>query len=166
VRSIRIILDAIYSTVHARTPSAEYGGDGDGDSVEEDSIHALETLRMLSERLAHIRTLEASLITKLVASEDEGEPTRLPVHRDQEVFVRPGTKWKGKLASRSSGNGKASVSSGDSSRPSSPHRLLSDDEVSSALHAARLDTLSLWHHTSTKEILRRKKIRLEESPGL
>jgi hypothetical protein len=165
VRSIRIILDAIFSVDNARAARIDSGGEDDGDSDEEHSLETIDDVCMLAERLAHLRTLESALISKLVPSEEGGEPTRLPTHGDRdEVFVRPGTKWKGKFALRPSG--KSASTSFDSSRPSSPGYSLSEDDIATALHAARLDMLSLWHHTSTKEVLRRKKIRPEESPGL
>jgi hypothetical protein len=113
---------------------------GDDSGSEEEAMGPLDGVRALAARLESVRAVESALIARLVPR-DEEEPTRL---RAEEVFVRTGSAWKG-----------------HSGAPD-----LSDDDVSARIHAARLDMLALWNHSSTREILRRRKIRLEESPGL
>ncbi|PFH46789.1 hypothetical protein AMATHDRAFT_77514 [Amanita thiersii Skay4041] len=91
--------------------------------------------------------------------------------RDQEVSVRSGNGWKSVLA-RATLNGSRLSSSGESN--SGPERrsnsiglaaLDSPDEAQECLHACRYDMMQLWHDEDVREILRRKKIRLEEGSG-
>jgi guanine nucleotide-binding protein subunit alpha len=40
------------------------------------------------------------------------------------------------------------------------------DEVTKILHACHQDLLDLWRDPAVREILRKKKVKLEEGPGL
>ena len=92
--------------------------------------------------------------------------------RDQEIFVRANHEWKGALA-RARGYG-SSPSNSDHGEGPSKRRAASlgeigtetPDEAQRVLHACSDDIFQLWHDENVREILRRKKIRLEESPGL
>jgi hypothetical protein len=165
VRSIRTILDAVDHTLRHRAARVDSGDDSDSDMG--DSLGSLNDIQAIAGRLAPVRIIEASLITKLVPR-DEDEPTRLTA---EEVFVRPGAGWKGHISASKINKGKAPSMRSMSTRPGSPGSSTvvggqSDEDIVMGLHACRLDMLALWNHSSTKEILRRKKIRLEESPGL
>jgi guanine nucleotide-binding protein alpha-1 subunit len=124
IRSIRIIMDAVVSALHERAVRIDSGDESDSDM--ENSLGPLDDVRSVAARLAPIRTMEATLISKLVPRGEE-EPTRLTA---EEVFVRPDASWKGRI------------------------------------HACRLDMIAIWNHSSTREILRRRGLRLEDSPGL
>ena len=125
-------------------------------------------------RLLPLRQIEALLIEKLVPPNEE-EATHLG-HKGksnsssissgsdrsfqaQEVFVRGATSWKGVLAkgvSRFHGRPTSAGTTGLGNR----------DEPQEVLHACRKDIKTLWSDPFVREILRRRKIRLEEFPGL
>ncbi|KAJ7484350.1 guanine nucleotide binding protein, alpha subunit [Mycena latifolia] len=114
---------------------------------------AYEALRL---RLLPLRHVEALLIARLVPAH-ESEPTHLGVDpaalgasaRDregrEEIFVRPGNRWKG-------------LGRGKSPEPRA-------DEPQEALHACAPAMIALWGDPAVREVLRRRKIRLEEGPG-
>jgi hypothetical protein len=158
VRSIRTILDAVVGALHARAARVDSGDESDGS----EDLGPLDDVRALAARLAPVRTVEAALIAQLVPR-DEDEPTRL---RADEVFVRSGTSWKGQLAASRSWKGKAASRPGSPGGASSTLAAPADEELTATIHACRLDMLALWNHSSTREILRRRRIRLDESPGL
>jgi len=135
----------------------------------------LDALQM---RLLPIRHIEALLIAKLVPPNEEE-----PVHvgkgvdkgseigsswRSQEVFVRPGMSWKGALArdARTSGevNGHANGTMIAGRREVGGFET--PDEPQEVLHACRRDMIQLWNDPGVRSILKLKKIRLEEFPGL
>ncbi|KAE9391741.1 G-alpha-domain-containing protein [Gymnopus androsaceus JB14] len=144
---------------------------------------ALDALKM---RLLPLRHIEALLIAKLVPpNEDEAtqlgglsdspnSPSRTS-YKSQEIFVRPGPAWKGGLArarvhypsstgGHDSSEEDASISTG---RPNSAGNtgLETSDEPQAVLNACREDIVQLWSDRGVKELLHRRKIRLEEFPG-
>ncbi|KAG6909932.1 hypothetical protein DXG01_014454, partial [Tephrocybe rancida] len=165
--------------------------DSDASDTESPSYPSSSTtlspspLDPLKTRLQPLRHIEALLIAKLVPP-NEDEATHLPSaaipssstqpphaqqqsFRTQEIFVRPGAGWKGALS-------RARVTSS----PSAPaHRLLNaerptsagntgletPDEPQEVLHQCRRDMMALWGDPVVREILVRKKVRLEELPG-
>lgn len=91
--------------------------------------------------------------------------------RNQEVFVRPGAGWRGALSKARVNN--PSVSDEDTpahenGRPYSAGNtgLESADEPQEVLHICQKDLILLWNDDVVREILKRKKVRLEEFPGL
>nr|GAT48866.1 guanine nucleotide-binding protein alpha-4 subunit [Mycena chlorophos] len=104
----------------------------------------LEGLRMA---LLPLRHVEALLIARLVPANEE-EPTHLPGQPDgREIFVRPGNQWKG-------------------ARSKSPDRESTrSDEPQEVLHSCSTAMQTLWNDPGVREVLRRRKIRLEEGPG-
>jgi guanine nucleotide-binding protein subunit alpha len=122
-------------------------------------------------RLMPLRQVESFLIAKLVPANEEqpalysrqflsDQPDVDEVFKDKEVFVRPGTGWKGKLAR----SNKSSGSAGSGSSASTGGTLR--DEPQEMLNALRHDIMQLWNDRLVRDILRRRKIRLEEFPGL
>lgn len=90
--------------------------------------------------------------------------------RNQEVFVRPGAGWRGALSKARVNN--PSVSDEDTpahenGRPYSAGNtgLESADEPQEVLHICQKDLILLWNDDVVREILKRKKVRLEEFPG-
>ena len=166
VRSIRTIMDALSD---ARLPPIDSGGEDSGD----DSPGLPRELELLKMRLLPLRHIEALLIAKLVPPNEE-EATHLG-HKgysngsissksdssthNQEVFVRPGTSWKGVLARSFNRMNGRPMSAGSTN-------LESTDEPQDVLHACRHDMVNLWGNQLVRDILRRRKIRLEEFPGL
>ncbi|KAF8837882.1 G-alpha-domain-containing protein [Paxillus ammoniavirescens] len=167
VRSVRTILDAL---ANVRLPLVDSGGE-DSDDGAPHIPHELDLLKM---RLTPLRHIEALLIAKLIPpSEDEAASlignssvSLFQSHRsrsterssrNQEVFVRPGATWKGALAKSSHRDGRP-MSLDDT-------RLSTRDEAQEVLHSCSDDIISLWNDKFVREVLRRRKIRLEELPG-
>ena len=78
--------------------------------------------------------------------------------------MRPGAAWKGGLS-----RARVHYSSADaSSRPLSTGDagLDSPDEAQEVLHACLDDMIELWHDNAVRRVLKRKKVRIEEFPGL
>lgn len=129
-----------------------------------------------------LRDIEQVLVAKLIPP-NEDEPTHLGhapteqditsvAQRNQEVFVRPGPSWRGAL-SRARVHNPSSTQESDEdttscTRPTSAGNtgLETADEAQHVLHSLRKDMIQLWNDPTIREILRRKKIRLEETPGL
>lgn len=127
----------------------------------------LETLAM---RLLPLRHVESLLVAKLVPP-NEDEATHLGVcqadlngegcqfhHSHHEVFVRPGATWKGGMLHRARAFG----------RPASGGTIGQEtqDEGQLTLYQCRDDMIALWNDRTVRDILRRRKLRLAESPGL
>ncbi|KIY47327.1 G-alpha-domain-containing protein [Fistulina hepatica ATCC 64428] len=182
IRSIRTILDAVNSELLRRSkiiPSMSHT-----ESHSNPSSFALfhSPLDTIQARLAPLRDIERLLVAKLVPPNEE-EATRLtapddssyrfaPRHgysRSQEIFVRPGTGWKGALSkarvNTTSLCGDDPVSSSSNRRASASDFLETADEPQSVLHACAQDMIQLWQDPGVRAILRKKKLRLEESPG-
>ncbi|KAG6850077.1 hypothetical protein H0H93_001427 [Arthromyces matolae] len=152
-------------------------------------------LEALKARLEPLRHIEALLIAKLVPpNEDEAthlgstvssashplangqypSPTHSNSNsnaqsyqfRTQEIFVRPGAGWKGALSkARVIGNTRGEDS--NLGRPTSAGTtgLETQDEPQQVLNQCRKDIMMLWNDDVVREILVRKKVRLEELPG-
>ncbi|KAG5640745.1 hypothetical protein DXG03_007320 [Asterophora parasitica] len=148
-------------------------------------------LDALKTRLQPLRHIEALLIAKLVPpNEDEATHLAGPSHststhplgqigstgtsfRNQEIFVRPGAGWKGAL-SKARVNYPSYSAREDGANPPADGRptsagntgLETQDESQEVLHQCRKDMMLLWNDVVVREILHRKKVRLEELPGL
>lgn len=155
VRSVRVIIDAI--------------SDPRGSVLSDDSEEEVEPLlpadvEFLTTRLLPLRHIENLLIAKLAPNEDQMSNVQSfqdPSSRrrsEQEVFVRPGVGWHSLFTRKHK----------DSSRPISADGIGLDtqDEHQSVLSSCRYDIMTLWEHPTVQKILKRKKIRLEEQPGL
>ena len=102
-------------------------------------------------------------------------------YRNQEIFVRPGPGWRGGLA-RARVNYPSTSSLDESNsydddmgqvtvngqRPMSAGNtgLETPDEPQSVLHSCRREMIQLWNDEGIRDVLRRRKIRLEEDSGL
>ena len=171
VRSIRTILDALSDLRHG-----PLSGD---DSDMESFLSYPREIELLKMRLLPLRHVEALLIAKLVPPNEEeathlghqaggggsisSESDHSTSFHNQEVFVRPAgssSNWKGVLA--------RGVSRFHNGRPTSAGTtgLETKDEPQEVLNSCRKDIMTLWGDPTVKEILRRRKIRLEEFPGL
>ena len=187
VRSVRTILDAISSV----PPPIPTDTQSPTEDFEEDPLYVPHELELIKLRLSPLHHVEALLIAKLIPpSQDDawapiaststsGAPIiasyhhhhpayhHRPDHRwrpSQEVFVRPSaTSWKGALAKSfpfSAGPRPNSID--DDSTTTATSR----DEAQQVLHACCGDITVLWNDPFVRDVLRRRKIRLEESPGL
>ena len=106
---------------------------------------------------------------------------------NQEIFVRPCASWKGALARArvnstdypSCGSSSSSSEYYYSTSPQPPQQqqqqrpmsagntgLETPDELQEVLSSCRKDMIQLWNDQGVREILRRKKIRLEDASGL
>ncbi|KIM78223.1 hypothetical protein PILCRDRAFT_75828 [Piloderma croceum F 1598] len=165
VRSIRTITDALSDH---RRPSVDSGGDD-----SEDELQGIpREIELLTVQLLPLRHIEALLIEKLVPANEE-EATHLGhkgksnssissgsdrSFQSQEVFVRGATSWKGVLAKGVNRFHGWPTSAGTTG-------LETRDEPQEVLHACRKEIKTLWSDPFVREILRRRKIRLEEFPG-
>jgi len=188
VRSVRTILDAISSVPPPPAPTDPQSPNEDS---EEDPPYIPHELELVKLRLSPLHHVEALLIAKLIPpSQDDawapiaststsGAPIITPYHHhhpayhhrpdqrwrpSQEVFVRPSaTSWKGALAKSFPFPTSARPNSIDDDSTST---ATSRDEAQQVLNACYGDITALWSDPFVREILRRRKIRLEESPGL
>lgn len=79
----------------------------------------------------------------------------LSYRHQPEIFVRPtGTSWKGTLKRY----GRPNSMDGEGREP--------QDESQVVINECRQAMIALWNDKTVKEVLRKRKIRLEESPGL
>ena len=170
VRSIRTILDAISDVRRRELPvsSASEGSDDESDERARLPMH-LENIMM---RLLPLRHIESLLIAKLVPPNEE-EAIHLGIcqgdgdgmctihrhHHHHEIFVRPGATWKGGMLNKARTQYGRPLSAGTTGQET-------QDESQLALHQCRDDMIALWHDPTVRDILRKRKMRLEESPGL
>lgn len=141
----------------------------------------VEALRQKLQPLKHIEQL---LIAKLVPPNEE-EPTHFAApgnayipgvqqgsYRNQEIFIRPGQGWRGALSrarvSNAGFSGNENGGTGSSSRPMSAGNtgLETQDEPQAVLHKLKKEMIQLWEDPLVGEVLRRKKIKLEQESGL
>ena len=181
-------------------PHPNFYYDNPGWEESSSSTIALTPLDALKARLAPLEHIEALLVAKLVPP-NEDEPTQLAPPgssylpspsdsyfsqtngrgyghqrshswRNQEVFIRPGSGWKGGLArARVNSPGYPMPSGSGSSttqRPTSAGNtgLETPDEAQEVLNSCRDDMMRLWYDEGVRDVLRRKKVRLEEGSGL
>lgn len=158
VRSIRVIIETISDAHKSSVLSSGEDSEDDGNSL------FTKDLEFLTTRLLPLRHIENLLIAKL-APPNEDEATHLGVSTGQkqrggqEVFVRPGVGWHGALIkSHRNGTGRP-MSAGNAG-------IETPDEPQSVLHSCRHDIMSLWQNADVHTILKRRKVRLEELPGL
>lgn len=155
-----MIIETISDAHRSSVRSSE---DSDGD---ENSLFT-QDLEFLTTRLLPLRHIENLLIAKLVPP-NEDEATHLGPQRPdsinghtrrggQEVYVRPGKGWHGALI-KSHRNGRP-TSAGNTG-------IETQDEPQTVLHSCRHDILKLWNNANVRAILKRRKVRLEELPGL
>jgi hypothetical protein len=159
VRSIRLIVDTI-SEVHRSAILSEDESDG------EEEFQLSDKLLAITDRLKPLRHIENILVTKLVPP-NEAEATSLgsrpdiisssQSRKDQEIFVRPGKGWHGTL-----------LRGARSFRPTSAGStgLETPDDAQCVLDSCRPDMIALWRNPTVRAILQRRKVRLEELPGL
>jgi guanine nucleotide-binding protein subunit alpha len=110
-------------------------------------------------RLLPLRHVEALLIARLVPPHED-EPTRLdfggglPPGAEvmKEIFVRPGNRWNTNEHQKSPANSRSHGSD--------------RDEAQEALNACAPAMMALWADPGVRAVLRRRKVRLEEGPGL
>ena len=159
VRSVQVIINTI-SDVHRAAALSEDESDEDEESLPSDQLVAIK------ERLKPLKHIENILVAKLVPP-NEAEATNLGKRpdfisssknrKDQEIFIRPGVGWH-----------RALLRGARSSRPLSAGStgLETPDDAQCVLNSCRDDMVALWQNPSIRAILLRRKVRLEELPGL
>lgn len=143
-------------------------------SILSPSSYSFDTLKSrLSTPLAQIEQL---LISRLVDNADvngsleyEGVPQSsspdfppTTSSSSGEVFVRPNMGWKGALAraARLTRRGRQRPDSSSSSSSLDPF------QIEQTLHALKHDMITLWSDPGVREVLKRRKVRMEEGSGL
>ncbi|KAJ7034525.1 guanine nucleotide binding protein, alpha subunit [Mycena alexandri] len=128
------------------------------------------TLDALKLALLPLRHVEALLIARLVpTAAGEEEPAYLPGSTlastsTGEIFVRPGGRWKG--AGRRRTRSPSPSPSPSSTNPSnSSSSSPGDADIQPTLHACFPAMHALWADPGVREVLRRRKVRVEEGPG-
>lgn len=171
MRSVRTILDTVTDARRRELPVSSASDESDDGASER--VRLPVYLEALAMRLLPLRHIEALLIAKLVppneteathlgfcgsdvSSDDGSVLPGLAKHR--EVFVRPGATWKAGMLGRVRMYGRPQ-SAGTTGQET-------QDESQQVLDELREDMIALWKDRTVKEILKRRKIRLEESPGL
>lgn len=162
--------------VHSR---ADSGAESDSDDCRSPRFSpsavtlTSTSLEALKSRLQPLRHVEQLLIARLVPP-NEDEATHLgvsindlqPFNHNQEIFVRPSAMWKGALSKARVTNPSDGCS--ENGRPNSTGYtgIETADEPQHVLYSCQRDMISLWYDEIVREILRKKKVRLEEVPGL
>ncbi|TFK90902.1 G-protein alpha subunit [Polyporus arcularius HHB13444] len=167
VRGINFILDLLSEEMAGGpSPSA-----GDSDVSDDDDarfspasgkVHLSSKHRLLKLRLAPLRTVQHDLELRIgiQAGADlsdtmispPGSPTMGPAQRKQEFFVRSSTSWKH--------NRSASEAAGGRRSKESQMR-----ETADILAGCADDMKAIWQDTTVREMLLRKGIRMETTPG-
>ncbi|KZS97307.1 G-alpha-domain-containing protein [Sistotremastrum niveocremeum HHB9708] len=187
-RSVRIILDALeaqlaqntnyYVQSHSNAYSYNQPGpssfhesrtmnimNDDNDNANESaSFHPAtipfsDHLLLVMRRLLPLRHLEALLMAKL-APPEEDEATRL-------TFPPPVTHPNPHRPSSAEATlPSASTANNNNNNQKAPERdAFNSHDPTQIIHSCREDILDLWHEPAVREVLRRRKVRLEESPG-
>ncbi|TFY55058.1 hypothetical protein EVJ58_g8488 [Rhodofomes roseus] len=131
----------------------------DTDSAETPSAPTLPAhLSQIRARLAPLHHVEALLVSRLVPPSEDAPflPERPRVDTTGEVFVRPGSWKRGWRIGPFGGGGHGPVGGEE--------RELAE-EVQGVLWRCSSDLMTLWHDPTVRSILKKRKIRLEESPG-
>ena len=164
VRSILTVLDALKE---AQTESLSRPTQSSDDSSSDDPLFFSDDFEIIKARLDPLRHVEEVLIAKL-APHDEYEDTGMYTgglyrpsnghgkKRNQEVTVRSSVValLKGR---------------GSSNRPQSPDEppgFDEWDEPTEVIYHCREEMMALWEDPTVREVLKRRKVRVEESPGL
>ncbi|TEB19206.1 G-alpha-domain-containing protein [Coprinellus micaceus] len=177
---------------HYRAPSnpeSEVDSDSDIQYGSPRSIHHSSSQLMLSghvealkQKLQPLKHIEQLLIAKLVPPNEEEATHFAPPsnpyipgvqqasYRSQEIFIRPGQGWRGALSRArvtNPGGGNEYGGSGSNGRPMSAGNtgLETQDEPQAVLHKLKKEMVQLWEDPLVKEVLRRKKIKLEQESG-
>lgn len=145
-------------------------GPDDGRHSSDDTYAQYAAIKL---RLSPLAVAEELLIRRLAGPDGEDEATNLGAWspagtgntpatgtRIKEVFVRSSTNWKKGIFSSKKNETQSSKSS--SSSGNSKH---ADDPIA-LVQACRDDMITLWKDPTVQATLRRKGIRMEESPGL
>ncbi|KAH7105091.1 G-alpha-domain-containing protein [Auriculariales sp. MPI-PUGE-AT-0066] len=155
VRSVRLILDTVMDAVEPNTQPV----DGEEPPVDY-HVRLTPEHEALCKRLDALRVAELKLMSKFRAPAEEGETYALaPVPENvvpdaKEPSVR--ADWKRPLrALRNSNKRPGSVESGADL----------NDEPTQIIYELRSDIIALWNDHSIRELLRRRKVRMEEVSG-
>ncbi|KZV99265.1 G-alpha-domain-containing protein [Exidia glandulosa HHB12029] len=154
VRSIRRIVDAL---------SADYENeiDADGEPIRPGtatSVHSAEKQEQfdtIRARLQPLLSLEGKLI-RMLNGEDLTDDTRSIASK--EIYVHSNAPWK-KVAAKLRG-----AATNTMSTPEVPSGHV-DDDPAHTLAASKLDMITLWRDPAVRDVLNRRKMRLEESSG-
>ncbi|GLB42578.1 putative G protein alpha subunit [Lyophyllum shimeji] len=84
-------------------------------------------------------------------------------HNHRDVCVRPGSNWKAIFKARAEVNFEDTSENGKRRR--SQNHLGKDTDATSVLAASKDDILVLWNDPDVRAVLKRRGVRMEETPG-
>ncbi|KAH9932204.1 G-protein alpha subunit-domain-containing protein [Fomitopsis serialis] len=153
----RRLAPSLHSTGHR-----SYGDSAsasDTDSADTPPVPALPgRLSEFRARLAPLRHVESLLVSRLVPPSEDAPflPTRPRADTTGEVFVRPGSWKRGWRIGPFGSGGHGPVGQAEKELA---------EQVQGILWRCSSDLMSLWYDQTVRAILRKRKVRLEESPG-
>lgn len=187
VRGINFILDLLAEELAGGPYPASADSDVSDDDNDADvdgarfspstgALHLSGKHRLLKLRLAPLRTLQrdlemrigiqagADLSDTMISASPPGSPTMGPgaAPRKQEFFVRSSTSWK-QVHGRTSSEGTLGRGGGVGGRRSKDIQMR---EAADILAGCADDMKAIWEDASVREMLLRKGIRMETTPGL
>ncbi|PCH44780.1 G-alpha-domain-containing protein [Wolfiporia cocos MD-104 SS10] len=156
---------------HAHSMRSTLYSDSDAETDSTDAPTLPAHLTALRQRLACLQAVEELLISRIVPpSEDapylhqaypaapfataSASTARMHAGATGEVFVRPSAGWKRALRPGASARYNVNTAGEETTV-----------EVQSVLAQCRVDMMTLWKDSTVKSVLKKRKIRLEESPG-
>lgn len=173
VRSVLTVLDTL-SEAQAESLQVLQSTNGQGDDPNEEPLLFSDDFEILKSRLDPLRRVEEILIAKL--GDEEGlvgggsnggslpnspggipRPSIQQKKRKQEVTVRSTAmdKLRVKLLGGPAGT-----------RPQSEGDGANWDEPTEVIYHCREEMMALWEDPTVREVLRRRRVRVEEGPGL
>lgn len=170
VRSILTVLDTL-SEAQAESLQTFHSHNGTAEDSSEDPLLFSDEFEILKARLDPLRGVEEILIAKL--GDEEG-----PVGGGSNGgsspggILRPGfqhKKRKQEVAVRSTAMEKLRVrllGTGAGARPQSEGDGADWDEPTEVIYHCREEMMALWEDPTVREVLRRRRVRVEEGPGL
>lgn len=150
------------SIVDALSADYENEVDADGEPIRPGTATTIQTAEKqeqfdtIRHRLRPLLDLEGKLIRMLNGEDTSSDDTRSIASK--EIYVRSNAPWK-KVAAKLRGP----ASSTSTPEVASGHI---GDDPAHTLAASKLDMITLWRDPAVREVLSKRKMRLEESSGL
>ncbi|KZT18573.1 G-alpha-domain-containing protein [Neolentinus lepideus HHB14362 ss-1] len=165
IRSVRTVFDAVLQEMSGNTLSCDSDDDEFANPTARSPFQFTEKHQLLRFRLMPLRRVEADLKRRLGAASEEAtaslspmttppleEPDRVASPRPFEVSVR---SWKDAFEMHCRSPKTSSIG----------HSSLESDDATDVIAECREDIKALWEDHIVKQVLKRRKVRVEESAG-